>query len=155
MPEASPDDSKVAGEGNAEQMRGTGPRDKSDRPRTEVGVQIGGLARGYQELFTPLAIPATAEQTRGRARIFMQRRAWRECLRISSAFDQSLLTWDDAVAVTAAELEVAVAGAEWLDPAAVPGRQFHGIPSIEGHLKTQVLAEEPDGCIFLIGMNIS
>ena len=30
-------------------------------------THIGGSARGYQELFTPLAIPAKAEQTRGQA----------------------------------------------------------------------------------------
>jgi hypothetical protein len=29
--------------------------------------------------FAPLAIPTTAEQTCGQARIFMQRSAWREC----------------------------------------------------------------------------
>ena len=32
-----------------------------------AGVQSGGSARGYQELFAPLTIPATAEQACGQA----------------------------------------------------------------------------------------
>jgi hypothetical protein len=36
-----------------------------------------------------------------------------------------------------------VAGTELLDLVAIPGRRFHSV-SLEGHLKAQGLAEEPD-----------
>jgi hypothetical protein len=39
---------------------------------------------------------------------------------------------------------VTVAGTEPLDLVANPGSRFHSVSLIEGHLKTQGLAEEPD-----------
>jgi hypothetical protein len=42
-------------------------------------VQIGGSARGYQELSAPLAIPATAEQAGGQAVCLCVASAGREC----------------------------------------------------------------------------
>jgi hypothetical protein len=38
---------------------------QSDHLSAPLPVPIGGSARGYQELFAPLAIPTTAEQTYG------------------------------------------------------------------------------------------
>jgi hypothetical protein len=37
------------------------------RSRHSLGEQNGGSARGYQELFAPLASPTTAEQPDGQA----------------------------------------------------------------------------------------
>lgn len=51
---------------------------------------------------------------------------------------------DDTGALAAAEIEVTVAGTGPLDLVAVPGRRFHRVPLIDGHLKTEGLAEERD-----------
>jgi hypothetical protein len=56
--------------------------------------------------------------------------------------------------VATAELEVVVAGAGQLDPVAVPGRQFRGVPRIDGHLRAQGRAGEPDrGRVVPAGMH--
>jgi hypothetical protein len=41
-----------------------------------ASAQNGGSARGYQELSTLLAIPATAEQAGGQPVCFMHRQRW-------------------------------------------------------------------------------
>ena len=51
----------------------------ADATELDLAAAPNGGRCGYQELFTPLAIPTTAKQTCGPARIFMQRRTWREC----------------------------------------------------------------------------
>jgi hypothetical protein len=51
---------------------------------------------------------------------------------------------DNTGALAAAEIEVTAAGTEPLDLVAIPGRRFRSVSLIEGHLKTQGLAEEPD-----------
>jgi hypothetical protein len=47
---------------------------QNDHLSAPLPVPNGGSARGYQELFTPLAIPAAAEQTRPGPYIYAARR---------------------------------------------------------------------------------
>ncbi len=61
---------------------------------------------------------------------------------MSSEFDRSLLTWQlrhDGHPGRGCSRRVS--GIGQLAPVAVPGDQFHGVPRIEGHLKTRGLAE--------------